>query len=302
MSLPNTKKRWYHFRPRTRGQLDDPTVYQPESLYARARQIIDDSLRQTKPRLGRRADVYQQTAEAVRSLASHDSHEAVYLLAALILQAPNAARAQREMDEHHGGYRNREARLYELIDFNDTFVDTVLSLASDMLPEFNERLRVELNRFCSQLHVAGFSDQQFEAITHGLSREIAVYCAARSVGYIAHMTSRAQDAMGIDMIITDPETKKSINIDVKTHSAFHFRLIELEHQHRMDENKRYHCELAGYCVVQNGHGDQAVETVLVRVATEILGEIRDFNFVDTSPIATLLASALRDHGRHMRGY
>lgn len=300
MQTVKIKKRWYHFRPRTRGPLDDPTAYQPGSLYAKARQIVDEALRQTKPRLARHADVYQQTAEAVKSLRNRDSHESAYLLAALILQAPNAARAQREMDQHHGGYRNREARLFELIDFNDTFVDTVLSLDAEILTEFNERLKVEINRFCSQLHVAGFDDHQYEAITHGLSREIAVYRAARSVGYIAHMTSRAQDAMGVDMVITDPETKKSINIDVKTHSAFHFRLIELEHQHRMDENKRYHCEMAGYCVVQNGHGDQAVETVLLRIATEILGEIHNFAFVDTGPIATLLASALHDHGRGIR--
>lgn len=298
MTAISRAKKWQRFRPRTRGALDDPTAYEPDSLYASARRIVEETLRGAKPRFGRH-DAYQQTAEAVKHLASREPREPAYLLALLILQAPNAARAQHEMDEHHGGYRNREARLFELIDFNDTFVNTVLSLAPSELNTFSERLRVELDRFCDQLHVAGFSEHQFDAIVHGLSREIAVYLAARQLGYIAHMTSRVQDAMGIDMVITDPETRKSINIDVKTHSAYHFRLIELEHQHRLDEGKRYQCEMAGFCAVVNGHGDQAVHTVLFRIATDRLGEIRDFSFVDTGPVAALIAQALKSHGHHI---
>lgn len=291
-------KKWRRFVPRTRGDMRDPTAYEPDSLYAEARQIVAAAMHQAGPVRGHN-DGLKHSAEAVKLLRAKDSRDSAYLLALLILQAPSAARAQHEMDEHRGGYRNREARLYELIDFNDTFVSTVLSLEKKDLAEFDERLRGEINRFCAQLHLAAFSDEQFEAITHGLSREIAVYRAARAAGYIVHMTSRVQDAMGVDMVITDPETKRSINIDVKTHSAFHFRLIELEHQDRMNEEKRLQCELAGFCQIRNGHGEKAVDTVLLRIATDRLGEINDFDFVDAAPLSHLIADALRSHGRYI---
>ena len=58
----------------------------------------------------------------------------------LVAMTPQAARAQNAMDKHHGGYKNREARLMELIAFNDLFVDTVLSLPEDELPLFTEKL------------------------------------------------------------------------------------------------------------------------------------------------------------------
>lgn len=296
------QKKWRRFRPIVRGRLDDQTAYQPESIYAGARQIINEVMRGSRSRIGaRRRDVLKDTSEAVRVLRERDPRDPAHLLALLILQAPNAARAQNEMDSHHGGYRNREARLFELIDFNDTYVETVLSLDDADLVDFADRLKVEIDRFCSVLHTAGFSEKQFEAITHGLSREIAVYRAARSLGYIARMTSRVQDAMGVDMVITDTETKKSINIDVKTRSAYHFRLIELMRERRVDEQKRLHCELAGYCAVRNGRGDQAVDTILLQVDTGRLGEINNYNFDDTGPIATLLSSAINRFGRYLSG-
>lgn len=291
------KNRWRRFRPTTRGRIDDITAYEPDSIYAKARVVALETYRRVRPRVGRRHNIYRQTTEAVRLLRQREVVDTVHLLALLILQAPGAARAQNELDKRHGGYRNREARVFELIDFNDVFVNTVLALSPVERIDFVERAKAELDYFASLLHVQGFTVEQFEAITHGLSREIAVFLAARRIGYVAHMSSRVQDAMGVDMAITDPDTKKSINIDVKTHSAYHFRLLELTNQNRMDEEKRLQCELAGYCLSMNGRGEQRVETILFRVATDRLGEIRNFEFTDTGPVATLLASAMHDHGK-----
>lgn len=290
---------WQRFRPKTRGKLSDRTAYEPDSLYARARSVVSEMMQQARGGWRGQRDVLKRTTKASRLLREHDTHDAVHLLALLILQAPAAAHAQREMDTHHGGYRNRQARIFELIDFNDTFVDTVLALPDHDLVEFPERLKEEIEYFCSVLQVAPFSDEQFEAITHGLSREIAVYRGAKRAGYIVRMTSRTQDAMGVDMVITDPDTKRSLNVDVKTRSAFHFRLVDLERQHRMDEARRLECELAGFCMVRNGHGQQAVDTVLMRIATEHLGEIQYFDFVSIEPLATLIADAMAHEGKYV---
>ena len=289
---------WQRFRPKIRGRLDDKTVYEGDSLYGHARVIVDETMREARKGLAIRESM-KRASRAAKLLREREVHDAAYLLAALILQAPGAVRAQNEMDEHHGGYRNREARLYELIDFNDTFVDTVLALPEHELPEFAERLRAEIDNFCGRLHVPTFTDRQYEAIVHGLSREIAVYRAARANGLIARMTSRVQDAMGIDMIITDPVTKKSINIDCKTHSSFHFRLVDLERQRRIDEQQRLDCELAGYCTIHNGAKPRGVDTVLLRVATDHLGPIRNFSFEDTGRIVQLLRAALANDGRYI---
>ena len=290
--------RWRRFRPTVRGGLQDPTAFEPQSLYAEARGIVDQAMRQVRRDRSNRHSL-KRTIEAAKLLRRHDTHDAAHLLALLLLQTPSAARAQDEMDSHHGGYKNRQARLFELIDFNDTFVDTVLALEDSELATFSERLRTEMDVLTQNYNLLGFTDKQYDAITHGLSREIAVYRGARKEGYIARMTSRVQDAKGIDMVITDPKTKKSINIDCKTRSAYHFRLVDLQHQKRVDEEKRLRCELAGYCIVQNGHGEDAISTVLLEVATNNLGEIKDFTFTDTAKLGVLLGRALEQHGRYI---
>lgn len=290
---------WQRFRPKTRGRLSDRTAYEPDSLYARARTVVSELMHQARGGAYSRRDTLKRTAKAVRLLRERDTHDAVHLLALLILQSPGAAHAQREMDTHHGGYKNRQARIFELIDFNDTFVDTVLALSDHDLVEFPERLMEEIDYFCGVLHAKPFSPEQFEAIVHGLSREIAVYRGAKRAGYIVHMTSRMQDAMGVDMVITDPDTKKSLNVDVKTRSSFHFRLVDLERQDRIDETQRLECELAGFCRIRNGHGHQTVETVLLRISTEHLGQIRAFDFVDIEPLATLIGDAMTQEGKYV---
>lgn len=286
---------WKRFRPALRGRLDDATVYEPDSLYSRARRIVDSALHDTR----QRGDALKRTQEAVRYLKLHPTHKPEYLLALLVLQGPSAARAQREMDRHHGGYKNRQARLFELIDFNDTFVDTVLALEREQLKTFTDRLRAEIDTFCQRVGVEPFSDKQYQAIVHGLSREIAVFRGAQQLGYHVRMTSRVQDSMGVDMIITDTEQKKSLAIDVKTHSSFHFRLLDLQHQNRLNEERRLQCELAGYCFMRNGNGYKAVETILLRIATDRLGEIHHYEFVDLKPFGELLAHAIRDHGKYI---
>lgn len=294
------KKVWRRFRPRSKGALGDPTVYEQGSLYSRARTIVNESLHRARSGV-RRGDRRQlrQVAEAVKQLRARDAQTPEHLLALLLLQTPGAARAQAEMDRHKGGYSNRQARLYELIDFNDTFVTTVMALPEHELPEFVERLKHEMEVFCKSLGQAMFTDEQYEAITHGLSREIAVFRGARQLGYVVRMTSRVQDAMGVDMIITDPETKKSIGIDVKTHSAFHWRLVDLERQNRITEQQRLDCELAGFCKIRPKHNQNPVDTMLFRISTEKMGEIRHFDFTNLDAFGKQLAEAITHYGRYI---
>lgn len=286
---------WKRFKPHLRGRIDDRTLYEPETIYAKSRIIRERALRETSSRGG----VLQRNARAVEYLKQHLTRQAEHLLAIVVLQAPAAAEAQRQMDRHHGGYRNREKRLFELIDFNDGFVDTVLALDEEELLTFTNRFRAEIDTFCAACAVEPFDDDQFSAIVHGLSREIAVYRGARSLGYRVRMTSRVLDSKGVDMVITDPKTKKSLNIDVKTHSAFHFRLLDLQHQRRIDEARRLECELAGFCSITNGRNLRAVDTTLLRIATDRLGPIHHYQFVDTEEFGKLLERAISSEGQYI---
>ena len=285
--------RWRRFKPRVVVRNDG------QELYEMARTEIERALPHTKRlqwhdtrwidnAIDRSKTKVEQLAENQRDIPT-----AASWMALAIMQSPRAARAQIMMDKHKHGYKDREKRLFELIDFNDAFVSCVLSLPEEYLEEFTLRFEHEIDLFCRKLHVAAFTHDQYEAITHGLSREIAVFRGAIAEGLKAKMTSRVQDAMGVDMIITDPYSNRSINIDCKTHSSFHFRLVDLNRQGRIDEQKRMYCELAGYCVVIN----KTTPVVLVRVSTDHLGEIENYTFKDTSRLGILLRSALHDHGK-----
>lgn len=220
-------------------------------------------------------------------LISHPTADEWFTL--LILRAPAAARAQQQMDKHPHGYHNKQARLFELIDFNDAFVSTVLALGNEERRGFIELARREISDFCQQLGARMFSDDQFEAITRGLSREVAVYLGALDQGFCVVMTSRNQDAMGVDMVITDPKSGLSLNIDCKTPSAYHYRIMDLVAQGRLSEHEGAIAEELGYAHELNGHGPEAVAVTLLRVDPNEMGDIEDFKF--TEP--TLLGRRLK---------
>lgn len=291
---------WRRFLPpkklwRAKGKLNDPTMGEPTGMYAEARLLADDLLRQVRSK--KRDTIYKQAADAVKILRAFSHPDSVQLLALLILQAPQAARAQDDMDRHRGGYSNRQARVYELIDFNDTFVSLVLSVPAEEHEVLADRIWNEITNFCEKYHAMSFREEQFDAIVHGLSREIAVYQGARAEGLHARMTSRVQDARGIDMIITDPMTRRSIEVDCKTKSSFHFRLLHLEQKRRIDEEYRMRCELAGFCPIAGGPRSEQSHTILLRIATDELGPIHDFSFEDTRPLGERLRVAIAEHGK-----
>lgn len=203
------------------------------------------------------------------------------LLDSLLRQAPAAAQAQHQMDSHSHSYHTNKTRLYELIDFNDTFVALALSLKPEERSGFVERLKADMARACQEQHMPMFTDEQFEAITKGLSREVAVYLGALSQGFQARMTTRAQDAMGVDMVITDPVSKQSLNVDCKTPSAYHFRIKDLVEQGRMSEQDAERADLQGFAHEVNGQGDEAVAVTLLRIDPNEMGDIKDFVFTDS---------------------
>lgn len=203
---------------------------------------------------------------------------AVEWFALLLLRSPAATRAQQKMDTHPEG-RDKQERLYDLIDFNDAFVSTVLALSDEQREGFIDIAHHEIARFCMQVGARMFSDEQFDAIVRGLSREVAVYLGAKREGFEAEMTSRSQDALGVDIVITDPATSQSINIDVKTSSSFHYRLKDLVREGRLSQDDANRAELDGYAHELNGHPDEAVRVTLLRVDPNEMGDVEKFMFV-----------------------
>lgn len=217
-------------------------------------------------------------------------------LTAFFAQAPRAVLAQVQMDKHPHGYHDKQARLFELIDFNDTFEGAVLSMNDEERVKFAQKGRAGCDYVCQQLSVPLFDDEQWDAIMRGLSRELAVYLAAQHNGFYAYMTSRAQDAMGIDMQVKEPQSGAYINIDVKSPSAFRHRLEELVHEDRLNEHDLLKADEQSYAVISTGHGKQAAEVILLCILPDKLGEVENFCFVDEGPMRDMLGMLVEHHG------
>ncbi|QHN42368.1 hypothetical protein GII36_00650 [Candidatus Mycosynbacter amalyticus] len=287
---------------RTHHRLHRPP-WHATSLYARAWREFDEALYETHGRgwelvrvewLSRAIDDMKQRVER-----SSEAERVPRLIALLLLQAPRAARAQHIMDSRHGhGYHNRSKRLYELIDFNDTLVDIVLALSHEQRQVFAQEIYTHMSTVCRRSRTHMFTREQFDAITHGLSRETAVYLAARETGLDVHMTSRVADGLGVDMQVRDGASDRYINIDCKTTGAYLRRVEELRREGRLREDEVAQALTRGYIEVLNGHRKDQVRVVLFAVVTEAMGEIRGFEFTRTDLVAGKLHEAIRAYGRH----
>lgn len=217
-------------------------------------------------------------------------------LYALAMQAPRAAVAQEEMDKHPHGYHNKEHRLYELIDFNDGFDATILAMPRDLLPHVKERIKDLCDFMCEKAGTRCFADEEYEAIVHGLSREIAVYLGLEDEGYHVEMTNRREDAFGIDMIILSPKTMKQVAVDIKTRSSYHYRVQELHREGRLSEEGLIMAERNGFTAVMNGHGGEERRVVTWRIDHEVLGDVVDFRFESTRRLGEEVQMILLRYG------
>ncbi|NCU30654.1 hypothetical protein EOL73_03290 [Candidatus Saccharibacteria bacterium] len=229
---------------------------------------------------------YQATHHE-RSYGIGETSKAVYWLWALVIQAPRAAEAQAQMNRTPHGYHNKKARLYELIDFNDAFVSSVLNFPEELLPIFTDETKRLIDKMCKRVGTRCFSNEEYEAITHGLSREIAVYRGVKQEGYEVEMTNRATDAIGIDMRITDPVSLCTLNIDTKTRSSYYYRVHDLKREGRLSEEEVLMAERNGFARVING---SSIPVVLWRIDHVVLGDIVNFEFEDNE----FLIEQLRD--------
>lgn len=211
-----------------------------------------------------------------------------YYRTLVLAQTPRAVMAQIQMDKHRHGYHNREKRLYELIDFNDSFVNYVLATPHAELPGLAEKLQADMTQLCRRMKVPMFTKEQFDAITLGLSREIAVYRGSLHRGFKARMTSRVDDAFGIDMVITQPETGKQLNIDCKTPPSFRHRMEDLVKESRITDAQLLAADEADFITTEHRRNDERAQVTMLCIRPETLGDITDFTFDDTKPLEALL--------------
>ena len=280
---------WRRFKPR---------LVRPEPVDGRA-YTVAQAEQAVWALLPKRKLTEQQLSEALSTAKKRAQHtgDAISLVTSLILQAPQAARAQEQMDGHKHGYQNKERRLYELIDFNDTFVSSILALPASELKTFTEQVKVVMDRLSKRANMRCFTNEQFDAIVHGLSREIAVYNGVRAEGFDVYMTSRTEDAFGVDMVVRDTHSGMSVGLDVKTYSAYYYRLMNLEREGRLSSDEVALAEQLGYVKVVNQRGEQKREVVLWRIDHRVLGEIRAFAFVSTKMLGREIAEILRRYGQ-----
>lgn len=281
---------WRQFRPRVR------TEQRSLNLLIRAERETMSRLQAMPRRRFRRADLHD-LAPLIRQARQHaDENRGAYeWLILLLLMTPRTVVLQRQMDRSPGQFAHTDPKLIELIDFNDTYVATVLAFPEPLLAEFDEQLKPMMDRVCKFLKTPCFSNEQYVAITKGLTREIAVYRGALKEGLEVELTTRAEDAMGVDLVVSDG-AGRAINIDVKTRSSFHFRIKDLEREGRISERQALLAEDTGYCPVTNGHGSEARHVILLRIDNEVLGEIVHFAFENSHMLGETLRMLLKRFG------
>ncbi len=286
------RNHWRRFRGKLRRtqSVDVLQSVPTNDVTNRMRRQLDDALQQAYGSHWRTPRVEQlgSAIQLQQKRVNENEHDGAALFALLVLRGPLATRAQEQMDKHPQGFRNKEARVLELIDFNDAFVSTVLALREEERAGFVEQMQHEIASFCKQVGARMFSDEQWDAITRGLSREIAVYLGAIKEGFHVRMTSRREDAMGVDMVIMDRDSGRSLNVDVKTPSSYRYRLQDLVREGRMDEQSAAQADIDGYAKEINGHGDEAVRVTLMRVDPNEVGDIEGFEFVRPDMLARQL--------------
>lgn len=289
--------RWRYFRPRhphaiaERRHASLPTARRGVFVDG---QLLAEQLLKQHPSID---DAIDTLRHRTRNAATPER-----LLALTLLMVPRSARAQEMMDAHKHNFHDRKARLFELIDFNDTFVATVLALRPEERVGFGDRLYSIMRQMARRYHTPNFLEGQYEAIVHGLSREIAVYQAALDGGFDALMSSRTDDAFGIDMQIRDRRTGHYINIDIKTHSSYYFRLKVLVRERRISQKQAEQALDTGYCSVINRSETADVHILLFRIDHTILGDIVDFAFTDTTRIIEKIHYALDTYGIRDDGF
>lgn len=225
-----------------------------------------------------------------------ESNQPLDGLIALLAQAPRTVLAQLQMDKNPHGYRDKQKRLYELIDFNDTFDSVILALSEGDRRRFSATTKQAIDRTCKRAGVPAFSNEQWSAIVRGLSREIAIYLAAQESGFEVVMAPRSQDAIGIDIQVKDPGSDRYVNLDVKAPQSFRRRLEQLLREGRITEKEFFAADDRGYTVTTNGKGVNKTQVVTLSTLPERLGEISNFVFEDTTTIREVLVRLIDQHG------
>lgn len=307
------RQHWQRFRPRyhRRHRYDNQPFksrdFEHDKLHLRAPESVDYSCNNTDffdcaeervvGLLQRRPEVHalDKDIDKLRTkfIRSNDPLDG---MTALLAQVPRAVLAQLQMDQFPHGYRNKHERLYELIDFNDTLVAIILELDDDHRKAFAERVKQAADRICRRVGAPCFSNEQWTSIIRGLTREVAVYLAAKEHGFNAWLTDRAHDALGIDLQIQDPEDGRYINIDVKTPSSFRHRMEQLVHEGRLTERELLQGDQRSYIIEYNGHGNNRVPVIVLCILPDLFGELADWRFANPEPMSSKLNRLIRDHG------
>ena len=316
LALHTFRQHWRRFQPknqyrnervlRTRDPKKDKAylVRQQQPVFVCAStDMFDCAEQQVADLLQRRPEVKDLEREIPKLQKKFErTKNAIDGLALIFAEAPRASLAQIQMDEHPHGYQDKHARLFELIDFNDVVVSTVLALEPQQLPVFAERTKQAMDRMCMRVGAPCFSNEQWDAIVRGLSLEIAVYLAAKNSGFYVYMTSRTQDALGVDLQVQDPESRRYINIDVKSPGAFRRRLEQLVKEDRMTEKELVQGDEQSYAYILNGHGQHRINVVILSTLPDKFGMVENFQFVDIAPLRDMLSRLIREHGQRDKDF
>jgi hypothetical protein len=150
-------------------------------------------------------------------------------MALLVLGIPAAARAQERMDTRRT--HDRALDVGSLSRFNRDLSGVMLEMPPSMLPEFPDRLRRRSeNLLYQQWGLPVLNEVQFNRITNGISREVAVLRALQETlpeEWNLRQGTPQEDMLGTDAVVVDNEGRE-LRMDMKTDYAFAHILDDLE--------------------------------------------------------------------------
>lgn len=217
--------------------------------------------------------------------------------ALLILGIPAAARTQERMDRHRS--HDRALDVGSLSRFNRDLTSAIIAAPKNMRPEFTNQIR---RRSESLLYrkwgLPVLSEVQFNRITSGLEREVAVFDALEETtpeGWQVRQGSMQEDALGTDIVVVDNKGAE-LRLDSKTRYAFDHVVDDLETGHWISAQDAQRGRDTGY-VYSPGRTPSGEKVYTCIFDADNLGSIKDFSYDNPYKVLEFVEQQFESQGQ-----
>jgi hypothetical protein len=257
-----------------------------------------------------------QLAHAVHdeSLANTDTDDwttsrlAANYAALVLLEMPEAARAQLTLNRAGHQGPDLDTHIETMAQFNQDLAQALAYMPRSMIPTFTDNLMTRAEAGLGDRHgLDVLRREQFYAVMSGVSREVAFWRALTVVlpeDWTIEPADAELDRKGTDLTIVTG-TNERLAIDVKAQRAFDRRLKKFSRssadRQTLTSDEVNEAIMYGFFYSPMPVTDEVAGPVCI-INADHLGDIRDFEYTDTSRVAELVEKLFADrHARQREG-